>query len=190
MRITYNILLVLIVLAGPAKSADLLVNSISKVVIIDVTKDVLIFTNNVVFSKNFRLHTNNLLLVSGDLTKPIEVQGPKPRLSDVTNITYNAKITKAGYLLRRQASKSELHKDADNELIDLLIEAGDIPADTTGMSKGDIKKAERRLLKASKGKGSAKKADRDRSIRISQLRSIIVSEGGDPDDAIVHKIPK
>ena len=101
--------------------------------------------------------------------------------SQVSNLVVEAKAS-------CQSSKSDLHKLADTELVDLLIEAGDIADGSTSVGKGNSRKATKRLLKAVKGNGKSTKqvADRELSLRISQIKQIIISEGGDPDDAIVH----
>jgi hypothetical protein len=124
------------------------------------------------------------VILDGVITK-WNVDGvDKPTVADLKDMSASRAVVKT----RKQSNKSELHKIADTELVALLIEAGDIPEGSTKVGQGNPKKAIKRLLKASKGKGKSTKqvADKELSLRISQMKQIILSEGGDPDDAIVH----
>ena len=164
--------------------SELLIRKSDGLVACDVTGQNLVITDTEVISHGSRLNRSNIRLVKCEDVKLED--NVKIYLSSLTNVSQNVKITNESYALYKQNAKSDLHKEADTELVELLIESGDLVAGSVKTKKGDHRKATKRLLKASKGQGHGKKADRDRSIHISQIQQIIISEGGDPDDAIVH----
>ena len=143
------------------------------------------------FRKSIAVSSTDGVESIGDWT----VEGvEKPTAEDLPTDAEALVIIKAA----KQGAKSELHKLADTELVALLIESGDLVSGSTSVGKGKTKSVEKRLLRASASHGSgsnadkssnadeSSNADRNLSIRISQMKQIIISEGGDPDDAIVH----
>lgn len=84
-----------------------------------------------------------------------------------------------------QAAKSDLHKAADNALIDVLIRGGLVPADTTALTTGTESAVTLQLLQMEVA-DPTNAVIQSLSSKLDRLKGIIEREGGSPDDAVLH----
>jgi hypothetical protein len=86
----------------------------------------------------------------------------------------------------RQASKSALHKAADNAMITVLIRGGFVPEGTAKLSPGTEQAVTIQLLQA-EVTDPTNATIQAISTKLDRLKTIIKSCGGTADDAIVHQ---
>ena len=85
----------------------------------------------------------------------------------------------------KQNAKSDLHKLADVALINVLIRGSLVSSNTVALAEGNTTQIKMTLLHMEIE--SPDNEDLQKlSTKLDRLISIIESEGGDPDDAIVH----
>lgn len=86
----------------------------------------------------------------------------------------------------RQASKSDLHKAADNALITVLIRGGFVASNTTSLVAGTADSVSASLL-ASEVADPTNLVIQGLSSKLDRIRGVIEHEGGYSDDAIIHE---
>ena len=107
------------------------------------------------------------------IAQPSTAQLPTVAVAEV--ILFNA----------RQDNKSDLHKLADVALINVLIRGSLVSSNTVALAEGNTTQIKMTLLHMEIE--SPDNEDLQKlSTKLDRLISIIESEGGDPDDAIVH----
>jgi hypothetical protein len=108
----------------------------------------------------------------------------KPAIDDLPTVA----DAKAYLESVHQASKSELHKMADNAMIATLIMGGLMPTGTVSLAEGTTDAITMQLL-------TIEMADPTNAFvqvigtKLDKIKTIIMNAGGTADDAIVHVLP-
>jgi len=120
---------------------------------------------------------------SGSFIELWDVDGvARPEESDLPTEENAAAILEA----HRQASKTVLHKAADNALIRVLIRGGFLPEGTTEVPDGTEASVTAQLLQA-EVLDPTNSVIQELSTKLDRIKTIIKEENGSPDDAIVHE---